>query len=304
MAEFFLELFSEEIPSGLQKNFREELLEEFQKIFLKRSIKSKKSFSLSTPNRLIIVFEGLDKEVKILSEEIKGPKVGAPEQALEGFVKSNKIEQNDLFKKKTEKGDFYFYKTKPKILKTSSLLIEFIPKLLESYNWKKSMKWGDFNINWGRPLKSILAVFDKKTINFKFHHIVSSNSTFIDKDFEDKIKFFKDFKSYKKYFQSNGTILSQNKRKEIINREFKKILDKKKLTIEDNPKLLEEVVDLVDNPNILLCSFNKKFLSIPKEILILTMQSHQKYFPTFDQKMEVTNEFLIVANKKDTRGLI
>ena len=175
MAEFFLELFSEEIPSGLQKNFREKLLEEFQKIFLKRSIKSKKSFSLSTPNRLIIVFEGLDKEVKILSEEIKGPKVGAPEQALEGFVKSNKIEQNDLFKKKTEKGDFYFYKTKPKILKISSLLIEFIPKLLESYNWKKSMKWGDFNINWGRPLKSILAVFDKKTINFKFHHIVSSN---------------------------------------------------------------------------------------------------------------------------------
>ena len=73
--------------------------------------------------------------------------------------------------------------------------------------------------------------------------------------------------------------MSQNKRKEIINREFKKILDKKKLTIEDNPKLLEEVVDLVDNPNILLCSFDKKFLSIPKEILTLTMQSHQKYLP-------------------------
>ena len=304
MAEFFLELFSEEIPAGLQKNFREELLEEFQKIFLKRSIKSKKSFSLSTPNRLIIVFEGLDKEVKILSQEIKGPKVGAPERALEGFAKSNKIEPKDLFKKKTEKGDFYFYKTKTKILKTSSLLVEFIPKLLESYNWKKSMKWGDFNINWGRPLKSILAVFDEKTINFEFHHIISSNSTFIDKDFEDKSKLFKDYKSYKKYFQNNGTILSQNKRKEIINREFKKILDKKKLTIENNPKLLEEVVDLVDNPNILLCSFNKNFLSIPKEILILTMQSHQKYFPTFDQKKEVTNEFLIVANKKDTKGLI
>ena len=95
MAEFFLELFSEEIPSRLQKNFREELLEEFQKIFLKKSIKSKKSFSLSTPNRLIIVFEGLDKEVKISTEEIKGPKVGAPELALEGFVKSNKIEQKD-----------------------------------------------------------------------------------------------------------------------------------------------------------------------------------------------------------------
>ena len=100
MAEFFLELFSEEIPAGLQKNFRESLLDEFKKFFLERSIKSKKSFSLSTPNRLIIVFEGLDKEIKIPSKELRGPKIGAPEQALDGFIRSNKIEKKDLFKKK------------------------------------------------------------------------------------------------------------------------------------------------------------------------------------------------------------
>ena len=74
--------------------------------------------------------------------------------------------------------------------------------------------------------------------------------------------------------------------------------------IEDNPRLLDEVINLVDNPNVLMCSFDKKFLSIPKEILTLTMQSHQKYFPTFDNKGEITNEFLIVVNKKDQRGLI
>ena len=130
MSEFFLELVSEEIPAGLQKNLRKKLLEEFQKFFLNKLIKSKKSFSLSTPNRLIIVFEGLDKEIKIKPEEIKGPKINAPEQALEGFVRSNKIEKKDLFKNKTEKGEFYFYKTKSKILKTHDLLIEFIPKLL------------------------------------------------------------------------------------------------------------------------------------------------------------------------------
>ena len=100
MAEFFLELFSEEIPSGLQKNLRENLLKEFQKFFLEKSIKSKKNFSLSTPNRLIVVFEGLDKQIKILSEEIKGPNTNAPEQALEGLMRSNKIEKKDLFKKK------------------------------------------------------------------------------------------------------------------------------------------------------------------------------------------------------------
>ncbi len=304
MAEFFLELFSEEIPAGLQKNLREKLLEEFQKFFLEKSISSKKNFSLSTPNRLIIVFEGLDKQIKIPSEQIKGPNTNSIEQALEGFMRSNKIEKKDLFKKKTEKGEFYFYKTKSKSLKTSDLLIEFVPKLLENYQWKKSMKWGEHDLNWGRPLKSILSVFDKKVINFKFHHISSSHSTYIDKDFEEKKKNFKDFKSYENYFKKQGIIVDHDKRKEFINREFSKILSKRKLSIKDNRKLLDEVTNLVDNPNIFLCSFDKKFLSIPKEILILTMQSHQKYFPTFDNNGEITNEFLIVSNKKDQKGLI
>ena len=304
MAEFFLELFSEEIPAVLQKNFREKLLEEFQKFFKEKSIKFKKSFSLSTPNRLIIVFEGLEKQINILSEEIKGPKTNAPEQALEGFIRSNQIEKKDLFKNETEKGEFYFYKTKSRTLSTHYLLKEFVPKLLRHYQWKKSMKWGEFNLNWGRPLKSILSVFDKKIVNFEFHHITSSNTTYIDKDFEEKKKTFTDFKTYEKYFKKQGTLVDQNKRAELIKKEFLKILNKRKLTIKDNPRLFDEVVNLVDNPNVLLCSFDKKFLSIPKEILTLTMQSHQKYFPTFDNNDKVTNEFLIVANKKDQKGLI
>ena len=304
MAEFFLELFSEEIPAKLQRNLREKMLEEFQNFFSSKSINSKKNFSLSTPNRMIIVFEGLDKQIKISSEEIRGPKTNAPEQALEGFLRSNRIEEKDLFKRNTEKGEFYFFKSKAKTLNTQDLLIEFIPKLLENYQWKKSMRWGEFDLIWGRPLKSILSVFDNKTINFEFHHIASSNSTFIDKDFEDKKKIFNNFKSYEKFFKKNQVIINQNIRKKIISKEFSKILNKRRLKIEENESLLNEVVDLVENPNVLLCSFDKKFLSIPKEILILTMQSHQKYFPTFDEKNQVTNEFLIVANKKDKKGLI
>ena len=304
MSEFFLELFSEEIPAGLQKNLREKLLKDFQNFFEKKLVKSKKSFSLSTPNRLVIVFEGLVKQVKIKSEEIKGPKTESPYQALEGFIKSNKIEKKDLYKNKTEKGEFFFYKTKSKTLKTHDLLTESIPKILESYQWKKSMKWGEFNLDWGRPLKSILSVFDKKVINFRFHHLVSSNSTFVNKDLEDKKKIFLNFKIYEKFFKKQGIVINQNKRLKIINRQFSKILNKRKLTISDNPKLLDEVVNLVDSPYILLCNFDKKFLSIPQEILTLTMQSHQKYFPIFDNKNKITNEFLIVTNKKDYKGFI
>jgi len=304
MSEFFLELFSEEIPAGLQKDLREKLLIGFQKFFSEKSIKSKKNFSLSTPNRIVIVFENLDKQITLKSEEVKGPNTNAPDHALEGFIKSKKIEKKDLFTKKTEKGEFYFYKTKSKTLKTHDLLLEFIPKLLESHQWKKSMKWGEFDLNWGRPLKSILSILDKKAINFKFHHLASSNSTYIDKNFEDKKKFFADFKTYEKFFEKQETIINQDKREKLIHREFSKILDKKKLAIENNLRLIDEVVNLVDSPNILLCEFDKKFLSIPKEILILTMQSHQKYFPTFDKDNEITNKFLIVTNKKDKTGLI
>ena len=304
MPEFFLELFSEEIPAGLQKNLREKILDDFKNFFDEKLIKYKKSFSLSSPNRLVIVFEGLDKIIQIRSEEIRGPKVEAPEQALEGFIRSNKIEKKNLYKKKLEKGEFYFYKTKPKSLKTHDLLINFIPKILENYQWKKSMKWGEFDLNWGRPLKSILAVFDKRIINFDFHHLISSNSTFLDKDAEEKKKTFDNFKTYENFFEKEGIYIDQNKRLKIINQNFLKILSKKGLRVNDNPKLLDEVVNLVDSPNILLCNFDKKFLSIPKEILILTMETHQKYFPTFNDKNEITNEFLIVANRKDHKGFI
>ena len=114
MSEFFLELFSEEIPVSLQKNLRNGLLEEINKIFNDKSIKSKKKFSLSTPNRLIIVFQGLDKEVEIKSEEIKGPSTFSAPQALEGFLKSKNISEKDIFKKKIDKGEFFFFKTKKK----------------------------------------------------------------------------------------------------------------------------------------------------------------------------------------------
>ncbi len=304
MAEFFLELFSEEIPANLQQNFREKLLEGFREYFINKSIKSKKSFSLSTPNRVIIVFEDLQKKIKVGSEEIKGPKTSAPVEAIEGFLRSNKIDKKQLIKRDTEKGEFYFFKTPSKTLNTLDLLKDLIPKLLGSYQWKKSMKWGEFNLNWARPLKSILSVFDEKIIDFKFYHLTSSNRTFIDKDYEEKTGVFKNFKSYERFLKIHGTIVDQTKRKQIIQKEFTKILSKKKLFILENLKLFNEVVDLVECPNVLLCDFDKKFLSIPREILILTMQSHQKYFPTIDKNNQITNQFLLVANKKDQKGLI
>jgi glycyl-tRNA synthetase beta chain len=304
MSEFFLELFSEEIPAGLQRNARKALLENFQKLFEEKQILFKKSISFSTPNRLIVLFEGLSKEIIQKAEEIKGPNANAPEKAIEGFLRSNGIDKDDLTKKGTEKGEFYFFK-KPSIkVNTIDLIEEYTPTILEKLQWKKSMKWGSYSLNWARPLKSILAVFDDKSLKFKFHHLVCSNTTFLDKEFEDKKKIFKNFKSYKDFFKQSGTIINHTQRKELIVKEIEKISNKKNFTIAPNNKLLDEVTDIVEKPNIIVCKFDQKFLGIPKEILIITMQHHQKYFPTFDKKGKITNEFIVVANNKDTKGYI
>ena len=304
MSEFLLELFSEEIPASLQQNSRIALLESFQKLFQEKQILFKKSSSFSTPNRLIVLFEGLSKEIIQKTEEIKGPNVNAPEKAVEGFLRSNQIGKNDLFKKKIEKGEFYFFKKSSKKIKTIDLLEEYTPLILDKLQWKKSMRWGEYNLNWARPLKSILAVFDCKTLDFNFYHLKCSNSTFIDKEFEDKKKIFKDFKRYKDFFNQSGIMIDHNLRREFIVKEFEKISNKKGLTIESNNKLLNEIVDIVEQPNVIVCKFDENFLNIPKEILIITMQYHQKYFPTFDKKGKITNEFLVVANNKDTEGYI
>jgi len=304
MSEFFLELFSEEIPAGLQSNSRNALLESFQKLFEEKQISFKKSSSFSTPNRLIVLFEGLSKEITQKAEEIKGPNVNAPEKAIEGFLRSNQINKNDLLKKKIEKGEFYFFKKPSKKVNTINLLEEQTPLILDKLQWKKSMKWGSYNLKWARPLKSILAIFGDKNLSFQFHHLKCSNTTFIDKEFEDKKKIFKDFKSYKSFFNQSGIIIDHNLRREFIVKEFEKISNKKSFIIESNNKLLNEVTDIVEQPNILVCKFDEKFLNIPKEILIITMQYHQKYFPTFDKKGKITNEFLVVANNKDIEGYI
>ena len=305
MPDLFIELFSEEIPSNLQKNARNNLLQNFKDFFEREKIIHKSEGKVfSTPNRLIILFDRIDTEIHRKSEYIRGPNINAPEKALDGFIKSNKIEKKNIFEKQTEKGKFYFFKKPAKKIQTIDLLNKNIPDLLRKIYWKKSMKWGDFDLYWGRPLKSILAIFGNIKLNFKFHHLHSSNSTFLDKEFEEKTKVFSSYKLYESYFKKSGIIIDHNKRKKFIEKKLSKISKNKSLEIKINDKLLDEVTNIVESPKILNCKFDQKFLKIPKEILIITMQHHQKYFPTFDKKNNLTNNFLVVANTKDLKGFI
>jgi len=305
MSEFFLELFSEEIPSNLQVNARKSLLENLKNFFEENEVSIKGKLKVfSTPNRLVVHIDKITREIFKKSEEIRGPNINVPDKALEGFVRSNNIKKTQVFKKNTDKGEFYFYKKPSQKINTADLLKKNIPNILSKILWNKSMKWGDHNLFWGRPLKSILCVFDGKKMDFNFGHLKSSNTTFVDKELEEKTKSFSNFKSYNSFFKSLGIVIDQEKRKLFISNKLIKLSNKKKLKINLKENLLEEITNIVEKPKILLCEFDKKYLMIPKEILIITMQNHQKYFPTFDNKEDLTNNFFVVADTIDPKGFV
>ena len=304
MSELFLELFSEEMPSGLQKHAREGIQKLFTESFDKLNINFKSNKSYSTPKRLVFFFEEITEKIEKKGITIKGPKVDSPKSALEGFIKSNNLDRTEVFEQSLDKGRFFFAKINPKIILVKKELAKIIPDILNKYSWKKSMRWADHSLIWGRPLKSILALFDNQVIQFSFHHLVSNNLTFSDEIMEEGQKKIKDFRSYLKLLDSKKIILDQNLRKQLIVKQIDKVCKVRKLKKKLNEKLLDEVVDLVEKPNVLVGKFDKSFLNIPKEILITSMQQHQKYFPLFNQENNLTNFFIIVTNLEDKKGLV
>jgi len=304
MAEFLLELYSEEIPHGLQISARDEIKKNLLKSLEEESIKYKSAEVYSTPTRLALLVRDLPTEIKIDAKEVRGPKVGVPENIIEGFMRSHQITKKDLLEKTEEKGKFYYFKKSVKKIQTEDLLAKLIPKTITSINWKKSMRWSDHDLMWGRPLRSILAIFNKKQLKFDYHHLTSTDGVIIVDNFIESIKKIKNFKEYESLLKTNKISLKQEDRKNNIIKKFQSICKTKSYLENFNEKLMEEVVNITENPSVILADFDKEYLSIPQEIIISTLQKHQRYFPLFDSKNRLTNNFLIVANKPDTQNII
>ena len=304
MSELLIELFSEEMPPNLQINARNQFKKFFGEALLSLSLKYKSFEVYSTPTRLTATVSGLPSRIKILPTEIKGPKLGVPQSVVESFAKSKNIKLSDLYEKKLEKGVFYFVKTKGKEITIEEELIKNIPKSLGQISWKKSMKWSNHDLDWGRPLRSILSIFNKKYLKFNYGHIETVNFTLIEDGLEIKQKRIKDFKDYEKFLKKNEIILDHSKREKFISDRIKSICQTKSFEEKIDQNLLLEVSNLVDQPRIIVAKFDKNYLKLPKEVIKSTLQSHQKYFTLIDHKGRINNEFIIVINKKDAKKLI
>ncbi len=304
MAELLLELYSEEIPPQLQIGARTQLKEFIEGSFIENEIKYKDLLVYSSPTRLVLLADDISENIKVASKEIKGPKVGSPDQVIQGFVKAKNVSKKDLIEKDIDKGKFYFIKTNPKSILVEELLSKIIPKAISSISWKKSMKWSDHNLMWGRPLQSIFARFNNKKLSFNFDHLETTDEIIVEQDLIIKSKKINNFKEYLSFLKTFNIIVDHQAREEIILKKISTISNSKHYKEKINKNLLEEVVNIVEDPNLLHVSFNKDYLKIPQEIIISTLEKHQRYFPIFDSRERLTNNFFVVANKKDEKKYI
>ena len=303
MKELLLELYSEEIPPQLQISARSQIKQFIENSFKEQNIKYKDLSVYSSPTRLTLFIKDVPEKIKIEAKEIKGPKADSSNQVIQGFLRAKNVSEKELIEKNTDKGKFYFIKKQSKSILVEDLLINIIPKAIGAISWKKSMKWADHNLMWGRPLRSIFAKYNNKILPFKFKHLDATDEVIIEQDLISKNKKIKDFKDYLNFLKINKIIVDQKEREQIIVKKISSFSKSKQYKENFNPKLLEEIVNIVENPNLIHISFNKDFLEIPKEIIISTLEKHQRYLPIFDSRNRLTNYFFVISNKKDEKKI-
>ncbi len=286
MAEFLLELLSEEIPAGMQEWGRKHLEESIKDALADEGlIYTQVPEFFSTPKRLIIYIKSLSDSSPKKETERKGPSVDAPQQAIDGFCKSCGIKKDDLRIRANAKGRFY---TAPVIHEgrpTKDILPEILPDIIRKFPWPKSMLWGDGDFRWVRPLHSITAILDGKPLVFEVGGIKSGNHS------------IKDFADYSAKLKEAGIILDQKERINKILDDAQTLCEKEELRfMMEYRYLIDEIAGLVESPFCIMGKIDKQFLDLPLEVLQVSMGYHQKFLSVANAKGKITH-FITVANK-------
>jgi glycyl-tRNA synthetase beta chain len=294
--QLLLEILSEEIPARMQPQASRDL-ERLVTTGLKDcgySIESAKAFA--TPRRLALAVEGLVARQPDVREERKGPRVNAPEAALNGFLKSTGLRKDQLTVQKDPKGDFYLAVIERKGRPTSDVIAELIPEVMRSFPWPKSMRWGSGSFTWVRPIHAIVCVFDGQVVPFTVEGIKSGNTTSGHRFMSSGEISAKNFAEYVERLEKAKVILDPEMRKALIREGAIRLAKQNDLDWIADEGLLEEVAGLVEWPVPLTGQFDKAFLAVPQEVLISTMRANQKYFALKDKSGRLANKFVITAN--------
>ncbi len=295
VSELLLELFSEEIPALMQKNAEEGYLNIFTKIFEENEIFAKVQV-FAGPRRITLHATHLPKVTLPKEDEIKGPSIDAPETSINGFCKAHNVGKLELSTKLINNQLYYFLIKKTEEREIKEILSEIIVEAINKYSWAKSMFWGDYKIKWIRPLRNILCIFDGEILPLQFGHLTANNITYGHRLTDNKKLEVMDFEDHRNKLLENHVILERTKREEIIKTGLLELANFHDLTIKEEARLIEEVAGLTEFPVVLLGKIPQKFLELPKEVLISSMRTHQKYFCLFDKAGNFAPYFLFVSN--------
>lgn len=303
MAELLLELLSEEIPARMQARASDDLKRLVCDGLKGAGIGFEKAQVFATPRRLALVVDGIPARRDDVSEEKRGPRVGAPDQAVQGFLKSAGLASLDQAEKRdTGKGEFWFAVVTKKGGPTAEALPAVIDAAMKALPWPKSMKWGSGTMQWVRPLQGIVALFDGKVLKGAVEPgggmapVAFGDTTrghrFLSKG-EIKVSTFAD---YAAKLRAAHVILDPAERKKIILEGARKLCGDAQVSLNEDDELLDEVTGLVEWPVPLLGTIDAQFMDVPAEVLIVSMKTHQRYFATTKAGGALANRFVVVAN--------
>jgi glycyl-tRNA synthetase beta chain len=308
MPDLLLELFSEEIPARMQRQAADDLKRLVTDALVEQGLTYEGACAYATPRRLSLQIVGLPARQADIREERKGPRVGAPEAAIQGFLKSAGLTSLDqaTIEKDQKKGEFYIALIERKGSNTIDILAAILPVIIKSFPWPKSMRWGAASANpdalrWVRPLHSILATFGPETetpdiIPFSIDQIHVGATTYGHRFLAPAPISVKRFDDYALALERAKVVLDPARRRDIILHDAKDLAFAKGLELIEDPALLEEVAGLVEWPITLMGKFDKNFLSIPPEVIRATIRVNQKCFVLRNAQGEMANNFILISN--------
>ncbi|MES0869197.1 glycine--tRNA ligase subunit beta [Pseudovibrio sp. SCP19] len=304
MPDLLLELFSEEIPARMQRRAAEDLKSLLTNALVEAGVTYEGAKAYATPRRLALHIAGLPAGSKATREERKGPRVGAPEKALAGFLRGaglSSIEEAEVHND-PKKGDFYVAVIEKPGRKTEDIVADVMPDIIRNFPWPKSQRWGSGNLRWVRPLHSIVCTFGPETeepevIPFEVDGIKSGQTTYGHRFMAPEAIEVRRLEDYMSKLEAAKVVLDADRRKDIIDTDAKNAAMALGLELVEDTGLLEEVAGLNEWPTVLIGSYDESFLQLPDEVIQLTIKVNQKNFVLRDPATSnLSNKFALTAN--------
>jgi glycyl-tRNA synthetase beta chain len=305
MSELLIELFSEEIPARMQVRAAEDLRLMVTEGLASQGLAQGEARSFATPRRLTLVVEGLAARSADVSEEKKGPRVGAPDAAIQGFLKGagfSSISEAEIVSD-SKKGDYYVARVTKPGRDATAIVPEVIAEAIAKFNWPKSMRWGSGRMRWVRPLKSVLCQIDGKAVRLEIDGVTSSGETHGHRFLGSGAIQPEGFDDYQRKLKAAKVMLDTDERRKLILDKARKVAHAHDLELVEDEALARENAGLVEWPAVLMGRFDESFLSVPEAVLSTSMKAHQKCFSLRDPQTEaLAARFLLVSNLEADDG--